>query len=97
MKRKTVFLLLIAVFGFTSNDVQREFISLDWEKVDKPAFSAAENIGLTFKNAVIADCDDLLPAYSRQFNVPDAGYDFKFVIENPVFEEMTDAPGISSA
>ncbi len=95
--KRTVFLLLIAVFGFTSNDVQREFISLEWEKVDKPAFSAAENIGLTFNNAVIPDSDDLLPVYSRQFNLPAAEYDFKFVIENPVFEEMTDAPGLSSA
>jgi hypothetical protein len=81
---KYIILLLVFISGFTTNDVRREIIVLDWHIASEP-----ENLlGHTFSNAGYEYPGSQVPIFFKSFHVNNAGHDYQFVLENPVFDEI---------
>jgi hypothetical protein len=88
--KKFFFILLTVIFGFTANDVRREFISLDWQKFEFPGINPENTLGLSFEGAVYPGSpQSMVPYFSRIIHIEDQHRDLHFEIENPVFEEIT--------
>jgi hypothetical protein len=94
--KKYLFLLFIIIVGFTAGDVQKEFVVLQWEnnavfENGTPVYSE-----LNFKDAGFPDAESAVPVYFRSYNFNNETHDYKFSIENAIFEEInliTDFPG----
>ncbi len=86
--KKFTFLLFILVVGFTINDVQKEFIILNWQFIDNPDISTTEAEIFSLDNAVFIDAVYSLPVFSKIYSPADNEKDVKFILENPVFEEQ---------
>jgi hypothetical protein len=81
---KYIILLLIVIAGFTANDVRREIIILDWQVSNEPENS----LGYTFRGAGYAYPGSQIPIYFNFFETQGNHTGFRFVIENPQFEEI---------
>lgn len=94
--KKYLFLLFIIIVGFTAGDVQKEFVVLQWEnnavfENGTPVYSE-----LNFKDAGFPDAESAVPVYFRSYNFNNETHDYKFSVENAIFEEInliTDFPG----
>ncbi len=86
--KKYLFLLFIIVVGFAVEDVQKEFISLNWKETSITAEDIPVYAELNFENADFPVPGSLVPYYTRIFDVKDKNQNFNFSIENPVFEEI---------
>ncbi len=85
--RRYLFLLLAFLLGFTVDDVQKEFITLNWYFVDHPDGGKFENASLD--NAVFPDVNSV-PVFTKIYPLKSVSQSFRVVVENPVFEEITD-------
>lgn len=86
--KKYLFLLFIVVVGFTVGDVQKEFIVLKWDKTVITENGVQVYTELNFADAGFPDAESIIPVYFRVFNLDNPGQDYKFSIENPIFEEI---------
>ena len=89
--KKYIFLLFIIVVGFSVNDVQKEFITLNWKKIDNPELFNNYSFDVGFEGAEYADTENAFPVYSQIFDIPE-NQDYKFVIENIAYEEYLKNP-----
>jgi len=95
--KKYLFLLFIVVVGFTVGDVQKEFIVLKWDKSVNTENGVQVYTELNFADAGFRDAESMIPVYFRVINLDNPNQDYKFIIENPVFEEIklsADFPGV---
>lgn len=85
--RKFLFLLFVVIVGFAVDDVQEELVTLDWSN---SAGSFYEDAGVVtmLQNTGFPLTTSNLPEYSRIYPVSNFGKSTKFVVENPVFEEI---------
>ncbi len=86
------YLLLLAIFivGFSANDVQSEFIVLNWTKVtSESGFESA--VCYTFPGAVYSSENNKLPYFSKIYSQSGSRSGFEFSIENLHFEEAKDS------
>ncbi|MFW5821972.1 MAG: type IX secretion system sortase PorU [Tangfeifania sp.] len=99
MMNKYLFFLLVILFGFSANDVRREFISLDWQKIEFAGLNNENSIGLSFENAVYpASPQSMVPYFSRIIFSDNQNSDMHFEIKSPVFKEIkADSGFIKSA
>lgn len=79
---KYIVLLLILLTGFTATDVRRETIFLDWHKTVHPG----NRLGYTFTEASYSA--SLVPCFYKSFALEGPGQDMRFILQNPVFEEI---------
>lgn len=94
--KKYLFLLSVIFVAFAAGDVQKEFIVIQWENTvivenGIPAYSE-----LNFADAGFPDAESAIPVYFRMFTLDSQFHDYKFGIENAIFEEVnikTDIPG----
>ena len=86
--KKYLFLLFIVVVGFTVGDVQKEFIVLKWDKTVITENGVQVYTELNFPDAGFPDAESIIPVYFRIFSLNNPGQDYKFSIENPIFEEI---------
>jgi hypothetical protein len=84
--KKYTFLLFLFIFGFTINDVQKEFIAISWKKSDGVNKVNPDGTLITFENAAFPNAGSALPVYSKTYNLVNPSQDFRFRVENPVFE-----------
>ena len=95
--KKYLFLLFIIVAGFARSDVQKELIVLDWDDVLTTENGVAVIKELNFNDAGFPDSESNFPVFYRIFDL-NKDQEFKFVIENAVFEELklsSDYPNIN--
>src|SRR6056297_1913059 len=99
MMNKYLFFLLIVLFSFSANDVRREFISLDWQKIEFTGLNTENSLGLSFENAVYPNSpQSMVPYFSRIIFPENQNSDIHFEIKNPVFKEIkADSVFIKSA
>ncbi len=85
--RKFLFLLFVVIVGFAVDDVQEELVTLDWSN---SAGSFYEDAGVVtmLQNTGFPITTSNLPEYNRIYPVGNFSKSTKFVIENPVFEEI---------
>ncbi len=93
--RRFFLLLFVILVGFTVNDVQTEFILLDWKKINEFHVGQYGGIDQSFPEAVYPDAPSMVPFFVRSYPVTGASGRFRFIIQNPVFEEL-EIPGNSS-
>ena len=86
--KKYIFLLFIIVVGFTVEDVQKEFVVLNWDKTAMNESGVQVYSELNFDDAGFPDPESMLPVYSRIYDLKSVNHDYKFSIENAVFEEI---------
>mgnify|MGYP004700989207 CR=1 FL=1 len=94
--KKYVFLLFIIFAGFAAGDVQKEFVVLKWENTVVVENGTPVYTELNFADAGFPDAESAIPVYFRIYNLNSQIQDYKFSIENAVFEETnvtTDIPG----
>jgi len=83
--KKYIFLLFVAIVGFTVDDVQNEIITLEWTN----QAGETENSALVFfENADFPASTNELPVYTRLYNLEKSYKTLRLVVENPVYEEM---------
>ncbi len=85
--KKNAFLLFLFIAGFTANDVQKEFISLNWNFVDEKEKNAGIFDEFSFENAVILQSESGIPVFTKIYPLNGKGYDFSVAVENQKFEE----------
>ncbi len=82
---KYLLFALILFTGFTSNDIRREIIAIDWYFSSEPE----NKLGYTFENAGYEGYgDQMIPLFSKVYAIENPDQDFRFVLENPVYEEV---------
>jgi hypothetical protein len=94
--KKYLFLLFVIFVGFAAGDVQKEFVVLKWENTvtlenGNPVYSE-----LNFADAGFPYAESAIPVYFRIYNLDSQIHDYKFSIDNAVFEEAninSDIPG----
>lgn len=86
--RKFLYLLFIVIVGFTSSDIQREIITIRWDDSVFVKSSDVENDLLRFDGADYSGFGNKIPVYFKNVNVTDNARDFRFVIDNMIFEEI---------
>jgi hypothetical protein len=94
--KKYLFLLFIIIAGFTPGDVHKEFVVLQWENTTVFENGTPVYSELNFKDAGFPDAETTVPVYFRVFSLNNQSHDYKFSIENAIFEEANlaaDFPG----
>ena len=86
--RKFLFLAFLVVVGFSSGDLQKELVKLNWEYRNADNSTEKSKFIPTFKNAEFREDLPKIPVYSRVFDLKGTNTEFLFSIENPVFEEV---------
>jgi hypothetical protein len=82
--RRYIFLLFIIGVSFSVSDVHKERIELNWLiNSDNP-----EELIITFDNAYFDNTEPVVPIFSSIRDLKGNNQDLKFVIENPVYEEL---------
>ncbi len=77
--------LLMLFTGFTSNDIRREIIIIEWYSSSE----AETKLGFTFANAGIRWLNtQAVPVFIKDYILESKDQDFQFVFENPVYEEV---------
>jgi hypothetical protein len=94
--KKYLFLLFIIFIGFAAGDVQKEFVVLKWENTVVIENGIPVYSELNFADSGFPDAESAIPVYFRIYNLNSQIHDYKFSIENAIFEEAnvnTDIPG----
>ncbi|MDO8951104.1 MAG: type IX secretion system sortase PorU [Draconibacterium sp.] len=86
--KKYLILLFIVVVGFTVGDVQKEFIVLNWDKTVNIENGVQVYTELNFADAGFPDAESMIPVYFRVIKLDNPNQDYKFSIENQIFEEI---------
>ncbi len=97
--KKYLFLLFIILAGFAGSDVQKELIILKWN--DNLASENGVRVlkELNFDDAGFPDPESNIPVFHKIFDLNGNNAEFKFIIENAEFEEVTlstDFPGVDT-
>ncbi len=87
MKRFLI-LLIIVIVGFSVNDVQKEYITLDWINVSDAENEEFKDVVLNFKDASFLNDELPIPIYSQRFSLKNRNQNFRIVIENQTFKEI---------
>ncbi len=87
--RKFLIIIFLFTVGFSANDIQKEFIVLNW----KTSTEKWNLLGFTFENAVQGEGSQAFPFYSEIIDINNATQNFRFVVENAVFEKCEVKPG----
>ncbi|HKI88161.1 MAG TPA: type IX secretion system sortase PorU [Draconibacterium sp.] len=93
--KKYTFLLFLFIVGFTINDVQKEFIVISWKISNNSDENNPGGTVITFDNAAFPYAGSALPVYTKTYPLSNAVQDFRFVVENPVFEPWETSADIS--
>ncbi|MCD6355092.1 MAG: type IX secretion system sortase PorU, partial [Prolixibacteraceae bacterium] len=80
--KNIVYCLFLLLVGFTVSDVQKELITIHWGTSAKPR--------LWFDNAALPESNSTLPVFVKKISLKNSNQDYRFVIENPVFEEVNE-------
>lgn len=88
MKKYIVLVFIIIVVAFTVNDVQKEFITLNWQEQNNLNLLESENLMPVFENAGFSEDEFHIPVYSKIFDLKNENQGFRFVLENETFEEF---------
>ena len=67
--RRFFLLLFVIIVGFTANDVQTEFILLDWKKMDEFQVRQHGGIECSFQEAVYPDAPSMVPFFARSYQI----------------------------
>ncbi len=85
LKKYFPLLLIFLSAAFTSNDVHREIIAINWF----PSSEKENKLGYTFTNADYEWHEDLMiPVFVKDFMLDNQGQDYHFILENPNYEEV---------
>ncbi|MCF6357667.1 MAG: hypothetical protein L3J54_07660, partial [Draconibacterium sp.] len=87
MKRFLI-LLIIVIVGFSVNDVQKEYITLDWIGVSGAENEEFKDVVLNFEDASFLNDELPIPIYSQRFSLKNRNQNFRIVIENQTFKEI---------
>lgn len=83
--KKYLLLLFIVIVGFSVDDVRKEIITLEWAETA----GKLENEALIFfENVDSREFKSELPIYTRLYNLENTSKTFRFIVANPVFEEI---------
>ena len=95
--KKYLFLLFIILAGFAGSDLHKELIILNWN--DKLITENGVRVikELNFENAGFPDSESNIPVFYRGFDLFNKNQDFKFIIENSVFEEVKLSSNLSGS
>lgn len=85
--KKNIFLLFIIVVGFSVGDVQKELITLKWDKTYSDDLQHGDQFFFNFENASFPDVETNIPVFCRIYKLKSDKQNFMFVVENAVFEE----------
>ncbi len=85
--KKNLLLIFVLISGFTSSDAWREKIVIEWRNITVNEGDIQYSGMLTFDQAAYPVDRSLVPVYYRIYENINAG-NFRFVIENPQFEEI---------
>ncbi|KAF0238766.1 MAG: hypothetical protein FD181_767 [Prolixibacteraceae bacterium] len=94
--KKYLFLLSVIFVAFAAGDVQKEFIVIQWENTVIVENGIPVYSELNFADAGFPDAESAIPVYFRMFNLDSQIHDYKFSIENAIFEKAdinSDIPG----
>jgi len=86
--KKYLFLLFIIVVGFTGGDVKKEQIVLEWNDLQIEENGSTVIAELNFKDAGFPDPEANLPVFYRVYQLNSQTGEYKFNIENEVYEEI---------
>lgn len=86
--KKYLFLLFIIIVGFSVDDVQKEFVNLNWQLMDSASNKESNEVVLNFENAQFPIPGSSIPVYYRIYNLKDKNQGFKIVVENTVFKAI---------
>ncbi len=86
--KKYLFLLFIIIVGFTGGDVQKEQIVLEWEDTQIVENGTSVYAELNFNDAGFPNPETNLPVFYRIYNLDNHAVDYKFNVENAVYEEI---------
>ena len=89
--KKLAFIISLFIFAFTVNDVQKEFILLNWEFVSENGKPKVNPGDFSFENAVFVHSEKGVPVFSKMYPLEGTTTDFRVNIENPKFEEWKPA------
>jgi len=95
--KKYLFLLFIIVVGFTGGDVQKEWIVLKWNDLKIVENGVSVFSELNFEDAGFPDAEANLPVFYRIYNLDNQTRDFKFSVENAIYEEVKLSAGFYGA
>ncbi len=85
--KKNLLLIFVLISGFTGSDTWREKIVIEWRNITVNEGDIQYSGMLTFDQAAYPVDRSLVPVYYRIYENVNAG-NFRFVIENPQFEEI---------
>ncbi len=86
--RKYLLLLSIFILSFSANDVQSEFIVLDWNKMPSLYRAGNNTYSYSFDGAVFSPGKNGMPCFSKIYDLSTGQSGFKFVIEDLRFDEV---------
>ncbi|PIF06221.1 MAG: hypothetical protein CSA36_02760 [Draconibacterium sp.] len=86
--KNLLFIASILVLGFSSGDVSRENITLNWEYPEYNETDSVDNNFPTFQGAAYDPAFTNLPIFSRVFSLENPEQDFVFSLQNMVFEQL---------
>jgi hypothetical protein len=89
-------LLFIVLAGFTSGDIHREHITIQWSNLSVDENGLHLSAELNFEGAAFPEPGSMIPVYFKSVELNESE-EFSYVLENPVFEAFVlpdDFPGI---
>ena len=89
-------LLFIVLAGFTSGDLHREHITIQWSNLSVDENGLHLSAELNFDNAAFPEPGSMIPVYFKSVELNE-NEEFSYVLENPVFEAFVlpdDFPGV---
>jgi hypothetical protein len=89
--KRYLLLFTFFIFGFSENDVQSEFIVINWNKFSSEGQAGNKMFQYTFDEAAYYPGNSGVPYFSRLYNQSGFQSGFQFTIENPVFEAVEDS------
>ena len=91
-------LLFIVLAGFTSGDLHREHITIQWSNLSVDENGLHLSAELNFDNAAFPEPGSMIPVYFKSVELNE-NEEFSYVLENPVFEAFVlpdDFPGVEN-
>ena len=86
---KYLLLIFILIAGFSSSDVKKELIILNWDDSIFSNVDELKRFKLAFENAEFTTPENKIPIYIRNIDVKNINQDFRFSLDNAVFEETS--------
>lgn len=94
LMKKFILLIFTIATAFAVNDVQKEFIALNWHFVEVTHEKGLNNANFNPGNAVMIDENTSLPVFTKIYDLEVQNQEYKLVVENPKFEVWEDVTEI---